>query len=63
MLPYIYPQGTYSQTDGLTLIRQLPVATGPQRFVFRCKPDADFVLRGGQAGSLHDFDHPVNEVF
>ncbi len=63
LLPYVYPQGTYSQTDGLTLIRQLPVTTGPQRFTFKVKPDADFVLRGGQAGDDPRADHPTAEVF
>lgn len=63
LLPFVYPQGTYSDTDGLILVRQLPVNTGPIRYIFRCKPDADFVLRGGQAGDFELSANSTNEVF
>jgi hypothetical protein len=54
VLPYVYPQ---------TQITSLPVTTnGPVRYTFLVKTDADFVLRGGQAG-LPFSETPVNEVF
>lgn len=62
LLPFVYPQGTYSETDNLTLIRNLAVTQGPLRQTFRVKSDADFVLQGGQAG-LPFSQTPVNEVF
>lgn len=62
MLPYTYPIGTFSSTDGLTLIRSVAVTQGTFRQTFRCKQDADFVVRGGQAG-LPFSTTPVNEVF
>ena len=49
LLPYVYPQGTYSDTDGLTLVRNVAVTQGPLRQTFKVKGDADFVLRAGQA--------------
>lgn len=67
LLPYVYPQGTYSDTDGLTLVRNVAVTQGPLRQVFRVKGDADFVLRAGQAGVSASVQgnqsKPVNEVF
>lgn len=61
--PFTYPVGDYSDTDGLTLVRNIPVVqTGRLRQTFRVKTDADFVLRGGQAG-LPFSTTPVNEVF
>ena len=62
ILPFVYPQGRYSDTDGLTLVRNVLVVQGPLRQTFRVKADADFVLRGGQAG-LPFSTTPVNEVF
>jgi hypothetical protein len=53
MLPFVYPQ----------VVNNLPVTQlGPLRQIFRCKPDADFVFRAGQAG-LPFNETPVNEVF
>lgn len=62
LLPFAYPIGLYKDSDGLTLVRNVAVTQGPLRQIFRCKPDADFVLRGGQAGSPFALT-PVNEVF
>lgn len=62
LLPYIYPQGMYSDTDGLTLVRSVQVTQSALRQNFRVKGDADFVLRGGQAGDPFATT-PVNEVF
>jgi hypothetical protein len=42
-------------------ITAFPV-TGTRRYIFRCKPDADFVFRGGQAGDPFDTT-PANEIF
>jgi len=61
-LPFVYPLGTYSTTDGLTLVRSVQVTQEQLRQTFRCKQDADFVLRGVQAG-LPFSTTPVNEVF
>lgn len=61
-LPFVYPQGTYSDTDGLTLVRNVLVTQGPLRQTFKNKGDADFVIRAGQAG-LPFSATPVNEVF
>lgn len=66
LLPYIYPQGRHSNTDGTTLVRNVAVTQGPLRQTFACKSDADFVLRAGQAGlpfSSVLSANPVNEVF
>ena len=62
LLPFIYPQGTPNTTDGSTLVRNVQVIQAPLRQTFRCKSDADFVLRAGQAG-LPFSTTPVNEVF
>ena len=62
LLPYIYPQGLHSNIDGTTLVRNVAVTQAPLRQTFACKPDADFVLRAGQAG-LPFSTTPVNEVF
>jgi hypothetical protein len=61
-LPFVYPLASRS-TGGVLIpqITQFPVA-GLQRYVFRCKPDADFVFRGGQAGDPFDTT-PANEIF
>ncbi len=63
-LPFIYPQANrQNTTNTLTpLITQFPVAGGPVRYTFKCKADADFVLRGLQAGDPFD-THPANEIF
>jgi hypothetical protein len=50
-LPYAYPQGRYSDTDGLTLVRDVAAIQGPLRQTFKVKGDADFVFRAGQAGN------------
>lgn len=69
-MPFIYPQGQFSATDGLTLVRNVAVTQGPLRQTFKCKGDADFVLRAIQAGNpFPGFDDregatlPFNEVF
>src|ERR1017187_6575519 len=62
VLPFTYPQGVYSDTDGFTLVRNIQVTQGPLRQIFRVKGDADFVIRGGQAGRPFSAT-PVNEVF
>lgn len=50
-LPFAYPQGMYSDTDGLTLVRNVAAIQAPLRQTFKVKGDADFVLRAGQAGN------------
>jgi hypothetical protein len=62
LLPFIYPQGRRNDADGSVLVRDVQVIQGPLRQTFQCKPDADFVLRAGQAG-LPFSTTPVNEVF
>jgi hypothetical protein len=62
LLPFIYPQGTYSDTDGYTLVRNIQVTQGPLRQTFKVKGDADFVFRAGQAG-LSFSDTPPFEIF
>ena len=60
-LPFVYPLGTYNSTTGLTTVQNLAVTQEGLRQTFRCKQDADFVLRGVQAG-LPFSTTPVNEV-
>lgn len=62
LLPYVWPQGRYSDTDGLTLVRSIQVTQGPLRQTFRAKGDADCVIRGGQAG-LSFGDNVPFEIF
>ena len=52
-LPFVYSK---------PLVENLPVVTAGVRYVFECKTDADFVMRGGQCGSPFS-GTPVNEVF
>lgn len=52
LLPY-----TYSRT-----VKNLAVTSAPIRHTLKVKPDADFVLRAGQAG-LPFAATPVNEIF
>jgi hypothetical protein len=61
-LPFAYPQGRYSDTDGLTLVRDVAVKQGPLRQTFKVKGDADFVFRAGQAGNPFSTT-PLTEVF
>lgn len=61
-LPFAYPQGAYSDTDGLTLVRNVAVTQGPLRQTFKVKGDADFVFRAGQAGDPFS-DSPLTEIF
>jgi hypothetical protein len=61
-LPFAYPQGRYSDTDGLTLVRSVLAVQGPLRQTFKVKPDADFVFRAGQAGNPFS-NTPLTEVF
>ena len=61
-LPFAYPQGMYSDTDGLTLVRNVLAVQGPLRQTFKVKPDADFVFRAGQAGNPFSTT-PLTEVF
>lgn len=61
-LPFAYPQGTYSDTDGLTLVRSVAAVQAPLRQTFKVKGDADFVFRAGQAGNPFSTT-PLTEVF
>ena len=61
-LPYVYAQGTKVASDDYRLIRNVLVTQNSLRVTFTVKGDADFVIRGGQAG-LPFSTTPVNEVF
>lgn len=61
-LPFAYPQGQYSDTDGLTLVRNVAPIQAPLRQTFKVKGDADFVFRAGQAGNPFS-GAPLTEVF
>lgn len=60
-LPFAYPVGRYSDTDGLTQIRSIAVTQGPLRQTLKIAGDADFVMRAMQAGNT--FLDSVFEVF
>ena len=61
-MPFAYPQGQYSDTDGLTLVRNVAPIQAPLRQTFKVKGDADFVFRAGQAGNPFS-GAPLLEVF
>ena len=64
LLPFAYPIGQYSDTDGLTLVRSVAVTQGPLRQTFKVKGDADYVIRGGQCDlAFAAGGNPVYEVF
>jgi hypothetical protein len=61
-LPFVYPQTQLINNVSVPKIYQIPITTGPIRYTFRCHTDADFVIRGGQAGDPFDTP-PAREIF
>jgi hypothetical protein len=63
LLPFVYPQGKRDPSGNfIDTIQDFPINGGPIRYTFKCKADADFVLRGLQAGDTFG-SVPANEIF